>query len=83
MKEKVLGFKKKDGWIYELGEEGLKWKHIRVGTNKLVPVNLKTESITIKWLEGWCKENYWNTADDEILNDLLLAARKQAKGEKE
>ena len=42
----------------------------------------KKPVVEVEWLEKWCEKNYWNTADDEILNDLLETVRKQAKVKK-
>jgi len=59
MSEKVLGFKAKDAEI----------NHKRFGTrkgywikaNRLVPVRLKSESVSLTWVEKWCKDEIKDT----------------------
>jgi len=79
MSEKVLGFKAKDAEI----------NHKRFGTrkgywikaNRLVPVRLKSESVSLQALEKWCGQYGYKYSEDK-LGHLLSWARKQA-GEKE
>ena len=57
MSEKVLGFKQKEG-VYH--KEDFQWK---VYEDDLVLVNLKSESVTLEWLEKYCNEKQfidWN-----------------------
>ena len=72
MSEKVLGFKEKDASKAEYMR--FKWDkdftkkkgcHYVVNSNKLVPVNLKSESVMVKWLE-----QRLNELEKEIVNDF-------------
>ena len=79
MSEKVLGFKQKEG-VYH--KEDFQWK---VYEDDLVLVNLKSESVTLEWLEKYCKSKSkyeWNLggAMKNVIeiDDLLLAAKKGA-----
>ncbi len=94
MTEKVLGFKEKDAIIEDLAENiclsVLNKKYdfeaplvcIYLEKKDLVPVNLKSKSVTIKWLEKECaKQDKWAIAGT-ALRELYLAAVKQAKVKK-
>ena len=90
MSEKVLGF-------YEDSVEYIKGKPIwrnafMVYENDTVPVRLASESVDLKWLEKWCKEEIriskhdkhktdYNNGMIDILTDLLKAVRLQAEKE--
>ncbi len=50
-----------------------------IGKDKLVAVNLKSESVTVKWLEKWI-EGHENFGDVDAIK-LIKAARRQAKEE--
>jgi len=50
-----------------------------IDKSKLVPVNLKSESVTVKWLEKWI-EGHENFGDVDAIK-LIKAARGQAKKE--
>jgi len=94
MSEKVLGFKRKDayGWSWLVSTKTIDGENlICFPENKLVPVNLKSESVTVKWLEkegnqlvGLADASIGENVDERIgykcgILDLLSAVRKQSK----
>ena len=96
MNEKVLGFKKKDAAINTEFYRGVKYcPAYLIEISKLVPVNLKSESVTVKWLEkegnqlvGLADASIGENVDERIgykcgILDLLSAVRKQSKAVEE
>ena len=78
MNEKVLGFKEKDCFFSPIGEEGLEWRHLRIGENKLVPV------VSVEKLRKICRGLYEKATDTHpTANDLVKAVRLQVVEEKE
>ena len=85
MNKKVLGFEKKDAAINTEFYRGVKYcPAYLIEISKLVPVNLKSESVTVKWLEKYCKNNFIAEGYSFVwIQDLLKAVRLQAVEEKE
>ena len=85
LKDPVLGFKKKDGFQQMF--------YLMVSEDKLVPVRLKSESVSLKWLDEYVKhvracfeknqpsdfEAGEETGRIEGLEVMLGEANKQAK----
>ena len=76
VEEKVLCGFWRNGAEHKMGSYGT--EHYRVYVKKLVPVRLKKESVSLRWLEDWCREHH----DYFFMphhKDLLLAASKEAE----
>lgn len=79
MTDKILGFKEKEHIAQN------KATYV-VDKTKLVPVYLKSESVTIEWLKKECKRISGTTdvfAVSIAVNTLLTTAKKQAKAVRE
>jgi len=75
MNEKVLGLKFKSKKLYS----DVKYTF----SENFVPVNLKSKSVTVKWLEKFCKEHEVKSGYGIMpfihSYDLLKAVRKKTK----
>ena len=85
MSEKVLGFYEKDAKVYGRTETvpsrviSFYQRIYKIQKSKLVPVWRKSESVTVDWLEGFCKKRFSGCNQD--INDLLYAVKKEVKKE--
>lgn len=93
----LLGFWRKDAlplYHYESISKVLdKVKHYEINEDKLIPVLLKSESVSLRFIEKFCWENNhsveWDGVDGKRyevetvqVKDLLKAVRGQVEAEK-
>lgn len=78
MTKKVLGFNEKDAVVKSWRPKDIEKEIVfyKIAKDLLVPVHLKSESVTVEWLEKEIKrlkiERYWDSTSEERAFKVLL-----------
>ena len=81
MSEKVLGFLYPKKWTQKQKTYEGDTVYCVAGQN-IIPVRLKSESVSVEWLKKWCKKNEFGLKPPRVNTEEMLSAVEKEAGKK-